>query len=367
MKLKTITQAATCAFLLLVSLSSASGQVTYGGEVVGLLDARTVQVATPTGRVTVELQHIEVPETEQPLHATAKDHLKKLLLGKMVKFHFKQVLLDGGLAVGQVLLDGVDISRQMLRDGAAWHVPRSVTAQNEAEFALYAESESLAKREKRGVWSLADLKPAWEFRAARAASQKAAADAAAAANQPPKEEPRYLKNYKYLKPNSDMWVEVGGVHLTQKMTIGDGLFSGYDYPKKIANISTAGINPTLSNGQESLEIEMRFVYFYRDEKAARESVAYVMGIRAKSKKHNFSDSAPLVFICDGRQIDFGTAARFFRETDKDVEEVLQYKVTRDRYAAVAAAKQVSVKVGSFTGTVSQDSLKYLRNLVAASK
>src|SRR6188472_4336479 len=155
MKFKTITLAATCAFLLSVTFNSALGQVASGGEVVGLVDGRTLQVATPTGRVTIELQHIEVPETEQPLHVTVKDHLKTLVLGKTVKFQCKQVLLDGGVVIGQVLLNGADISRQMLRDGAAWHVPRSVSSQNATEFELYAESESLAKREKRGVWSIA--------------------------------------------------------------------------------------------------------------------------------------------------------------------------------------------------------------------
>ena len=161
-----------------------------------------------------------------------------------------------------------------------------------------------------------------------------------------------------------MWIEVGGPPLTQKMAIGDGLFSGYDYSKQIANISTTGITPTVSNGQESLEVEIRFVYFYRDQKLGRESEQFVMGVRAKSKKHNFSDSVPLIFICDGKQIDFGNGSRHWRETDKEVEELLQHRVTRDHYAAVAAAKTVTIKVGSFTGSLSYESRSYLRRLVA---
>ena len=141
---------------------SASAQIRNTGEVVGLVDGKTVIVSIPTGRLTVELQYIDVPEPSQDLHAVVKAHVTRLLVGKAVELETRG--FTRGTATAKLVLNGVDVSQQLLRDGAAWHVPIEVSAQNKAEFDAYAESESLARQEKRGVWSIATLEPSWQFR-----------------------------------------------------------------------------------------------------------------------------------------------------------------------------------------------------------
>jgi micrococcal nuclease len=159
-------------FTLIFSVS-ASAQRKFSGTVVDVVDGKTVVLEMQAGsRITVELQYIEVPEPEQQLHQTVKEHLRQMVYGKHVEF------LPRGIAenktVGQISIGGVDVSQQMLRDGAAWHISPEKTGQDETQRELYQTNEALAKAEKRGVWSIENLQPAWEFRAKAGISPTAA-------------------------------------------------------------------------------------------------------------------------------------------------------------------------------------------------
>ena len=155
-------------FVLLLFVSSTFAQTRYFGTVTEIIDGRTIVVEPqPKVKVKIQLQYIEVPEAEQKLHGVVKTHLTNLLLNKNVEFKPKN-FNQTAKPVGQVFLNGVDVSQQMLRDGAAWYATNEERFQNETESKVYQNYESLAKNEKRGVWSIADLKPAWEFRAEKA-------------------------------------------------------------------------------------------------------------------------------------------------------------------------------------------------------
>jgi len=68
------------------------------------------------------------------------------------------------------MLGGVDLSSQLIRDGAAWHEPATTSGQTPHEAAEYANNQQLAKAEKRGVWSISNLKTPWEIRSERQAA-----------------------------------------------------------------------------------------------------------------------------------------------------------------------------------------------------
>lgn len=146
---------------LLFFLSSAiSGFAqTYKGKIVEVLDGRTaVFMFTDGSRSNILLQHLEVPEPKQPLHQIVIDHLKKLILDKDAEFLYQKDYARG--MIGSLFVGGVEINKQMLRDGAGWFdLPESGNG-----FSEYTAMEKLAKSEKLGVWSVAGLKPAWEFR-----------------------------------------------------------------------------------------------------------------------------------------------------------------------------------------------------------
>ena len=149
---------------VLASVSAAKAQGELSGKVVEVLDGRTLVMETSAGRVTVQLQYVEVPESGQPLYAIVRDHLSKLAVGKSVEHKTHQ--LELGRSIGRVVtFEGVDLSLQMIRDGAAWHEPKETSGQPADEAATYATTQGLAKGEKRGVWSVAGLKTPWEVRA----------------------------------------------------------------------------------------------------------------------------------------------------------------------------------------------------------
>ena len=110
-------------FLLMFAFNASAQFLSTGGEVVEIVDGKTVVIAIPNGRVKVELQFVEVPEPGQPMHDTVRAHLQKLLMGKVVEY--KPFRLFADRTVGRVTLNNVDVSQQMLRDGAAWLIPIS--------------------------------------------------------------------------------------------------------------------------------------------------------------------------------------------------------------------------------------------------
>ena len=134
------------------------------GKVVEIIDGKTAVVETPaSGKITVVLQFIETPEVEQPLYEIVRQHLADLILGKTVELMPRRILNTA--TIGQVFLNGVDISQQMIRDGAAWYALPEKSAQDAKDSEDYLATEAQAKTEKRGVWSIENLKTAWEFRA----------------------------------------------------------------------------------------------------------------------------------------------------------------------------------------------------------
>ena len=150
-------------FLILFFAIEGLAQTVYHGSIVDVIDGKTVVLEMANGRMNVVLQYVEVPEPEQALHQIVIDHLGVLTRGK--EADFRLVGLGTNDVRGRLVIGGVDISQQMLRDGAAWLMPREKSGQSAAEFESYRVSQDQARADKLGVWSVAGLKPAWEFRA----------------------------------------------------------------------------------------------------------------------------------------------------------------------------------------------------------
>ena len=141
------------------------------GRVVDIINGKTIIIETTAEvRLTVELQFIEVPEPGQPLADVVREHLQKLALGKTVLLQAKS-LSAGTQLTGRVLNGNIDLSEQMLRDGAAWYAILKKDSQDSNEREVYQATETTAKSERRGVWGIRALKPAWEFRAEKQASE----------------------------------------------------------------------------------------------------------------------------------------------------------------------------------------------------
>ncbi len=156
---KAATLIAVVMFLLVIS---AYPQYRMGGKVTEISDGKTVTIELFSGgKIVAELQHIEVPAPGQTFHKTVVEHLQKLILNKAVEF--RPLRIVKATTIGQINLNGVDISQQMIRDGAAWY-SNDKTGQEASESANYQGNEAQEKSEKRGIWSVEGLKPPWQIR-----------------------------------------------------------------------------------------------------------------------------------------------------------------------------------------------------------
>lgn len=154
-------------FLTMLFCFSISGQtMKLSGKITEVIDGNTLLLdASRNTFFKIRLQFIDPPEESQPLYDMVKKHLSSFVLNKSVVVEVK--FMANGYHVGKVLADGHDLSLQLLRDGAAWYSQPEAADHAEKERKEYLEMESLAKAEKRGVWSIADLTPAWKLRIER--------------------------------------------------------------------------------------------------------------------------------------------------------------------------------------------------------
>jgi endonuclease YncB( thermonuclease family) len=136
-------------------------------KVVSVHDGDTLRAIDKTNReVKIRLVGIDAPEAGQAFGTVSRDHLRQLVMGKMV-----EVESDGqdryGRTLGRLLANGLDVNRQMVADGMAWH------------YVEYSKSEELAAAERdarkarKGLWSDAKAVPPWAWRKGEKASKRA--------------------------------------------------------------------------------------------------------------------------------------------------------------------------------------------------
>jgi len=355
--------------VLILTAISAYPQRKFGGRVVEVVDGKTCVIQLPAGRLTAVLQYIEIPEPEQPLHSTVKDHLQALILDKTVEFLPRGVMRDK--TVGQLFVKGVDVGQQMLRDGAAWYSIPEKDGQDEAESLLYQDNETKAKMEKRGVWSIQNLKPSWEFRAEQAALQKQkeqeAIKNAVLVREAQREKKRLAQQQQRQQnaPQVEMWADVGGgSQYDQPFGIG-GLRTGYDPTKGVGHISTPSIFLDFPK-TDFVKFESRLFYIYKGDKTRIEDSVYCIAFVSTSKEYKFIKSNNLTITADKEKLNLGKALRFWRQNGSVSQELLVYKITRAQVMKLVKSEKILVQIGTYSGGISADSLTYINNLLNAS-
>jgi len=72
-----------------------------------------------------------------------------------------------GRTIGKILVDGLDANLEQVKTGMAWHYKQYAKEQTASDRAAYAEAETLARAEKRGLWVDREQTPPWEWRHSR--------------------------------------------------------------------------------------------------------------------------------------------------------------------------------------------------------
>lgn len=352
-------------FTLIVA-NAAFAQSRVNGKVVEILDGKTVVMELPNRtRLVAELQYIEVPENGQPLNETAQEHLRGLVSGKIVEFRARG--LTRTKTVGQLFLNGVDISQQMIRDGAAWYAVLEKDRQDAAESDVYQSNEAQAKNEKRGIWSIENLKPSWEVRAETEAKQERLAREAyqtKVAEQKSKRRKAAAAG-KSSNNNFQMWADVSSYTAEESVGVG-GLVIKYDSAAKVGFVATSRAIQDLADAKNSdQKVDARVAYVYRDWDRGRESI-YLVGVLSEAEDWKFLKSNSLTVVADGQKLVVGNAYRLFRRTPSSAQELLLYKISRSSIAKMASAKKLEVKVGMYSGNLTDKLQLMLKNLLQAS-
>lgn len=357
-------------FVLLIA-QAAFPQSKFSGRVVDVLDGKTVVVETIGGRMMASLQYIEVPERDQPLYGTVRDHLRKLVFDKVVEFRAQRLSTE--VIDGQLVVNGVDVSQQMLRDGAAWHIPLDRTGQNAAEFAVYQDNQARARAEKLGVWSVPGMKPAWEFRAEKeeALRQKALAERPAPEFVEPSPVDRTKTPMRRWKPeevlkataNYNPWPEI------EKGTRdpSSGIAHQYDPQAKVGSLETKGAFLNMSGpagAQQRVETRSLYIYFGGENSSVG---AYGIGFATSSKDGIFQKSPGLVIIADGKKINVKAIKLITKKDGGLTHELILYKLDDDVMQEIAYADKLEVQVGGYSSAIDGEARNSMRHLMLARK
>ena len=142
-------------FLLLLFLTVSA---TFTGKVIKITDGDTIVVLTDKKeQVKIRLEGIDCPESSQDFGNKAKQATSDLCFGKQVK-----IIKSGedryGRTLGYVMVGDINVNKELLKQGLAWHYKQY----NKDE--ELAELEQEARNKKIGLWSQPNPVAPWDFR-----------------------------------------------------------------------------------------------------------------------------------------------------------------------------------------------------------
>lgn len=336
------------------------------------IDGRTLALETSAGRIMAQLQYIEVPEDGQPLFNVTRDHLSKLTFGKSVELKPQRIVR--GKTIGRVTLDGVDLSLQMIRDGAAWHEPKDASGQHPDDAADYDAQQLLAKNEKRGVWSIPALKTPWEVRADKERAQRALETARRIARPTVvgvgefhSDTRRPSGNYSATGNSSprtqmDAWVNA----FAGAGREGHGILTYADPKGRFTSVYTSAdlIDFFSPAGKERMECRAMMVVptLYN---GGREKV-YLLGFRAISTDYRFSKGKTrLTVVIDNQRVSLGAPFGFRGQASIGAEELMFFRLSWAQLKKIGNAKKVEFRIDKLTGPLSDDSRELMKQLADA--
>jgi micrococcal nuclease len=136
-----------------------------GGAATRVIDGDSFVLASAErGEFRVRLHSVDAPESTQAHAAESKRALEELLRGRSIDVECYKTDARGR-EVCRVYAGSIDVGRELVGRGAAWHFDRYADEQTFDERGELARLEARARREHIGLWAAADAMPPWECRA----------------------------------------------------------------------------------------------------------------------------------------------------------------------------------------------------------
>ncbi|MBU1214575.1 MAG: thermonuclease family protein [Gammaproteobacteria bacterium] len=142
---------------LLCCLSWAAQAETFDAYVIAVIDGDTVLVLRDKQKLKLRLADIDAPEKSQPFGRQSLEYLKSRVNKKVVQVE-SRATDQYGRTIATLMLDGVDLNREQVRQGLAWEY--SFHHADKAFIALQLE----AQQAKRGLWQQVSPQSPWEWR-----------------------------------------------------------------------------------------------------------------------------------------------------------------------------------------------------------
>jgi len=127
-------------------------------RVVGVQDGDTLTCLDESNQQQkIRLSDIDAPEIGQDFGKASREALAALVFGKTVEV-VDQGRDETGRWIARVMVDGIDVNRQMVATGNAWH------------YAAYSNDQTLAavqaqaQSQKQGLWAASSPTPPWVYR-----------------------------------------------------------------------------------------------------------------------------------------------------------------------------------------------------------
>ena len=129
------------------------------GKVIKIADGDTFTILLQHDnfKVRVRLVSIDCPEKKQPFSKKAKQFLSQLIFEKKVKVYYHKKDRYGRV-LGEVYIGNINVNEEMLKAGYAWHFKKYSKDKH------LAELETLARKQKKGLWADPNPIPPWEWR-----------------------------------------------------------------------------------------------------------------------------------------------------------------------------------------------------------
>jgi micrococcal nuclease len=343
----------------------AFSQTFIRGTVTDVLDGRTLVVETePEKTVKVRLRYLEVPEKEQQLFEVVKTHLKQLSVGKSVEV--RDIRLVGSYFVGVVVTKTNDLNQQMLRDGAAWFDIAEHKSVNSDLVSLYQENETAARVEKRGVWGVAGLQPAWTFRNEREyGNSRNSTVAQMDQSDPAKKEIGLaesviksstvnkninLENFALYSFQSSKPVEPSVAGNSSGKTVSgntrDGNLNDVFYAKYNSGVSsTNALEFSFQNGKSNQRMAMWFGYQYSMENSQKQIKSLALVVASEFIGTRFLKGKSVKLLLDqGKQVNLGQPKYFtYPKADVMVFENIDLQSLQN----VLSSENITVVIGKY--------------------
>lgn len=143
--------------LIFISLPVYADSSSFQAGCVGVSDGDTIKVLRNNSEIKIRLEGIDCPELHQAFSRKAKQFTSAMVFGKTVTINVKTTD-KYGRTVARVIINGKDVSLELVKAGLAWHFKRY------SSDPVLAKAEEEARAKKIGLWANRNPLPPWEWR-----------------------------------------------------------------------------------------------------------------------------------------------------------------------------------------------------------